>query len=338
MGRRSTAVAWSMLAIDVASVGVGYVLMVVNGIFQDAPANQLGLLLAFSAFMVVDFPSTRQHHRLDLLGHRPAGRHRPTGLAVRRVCLRHQGRGPPRGRSWAPGTRPCGSTRRSAWGSCSSPVVSHRPAAVGPLAPHPRARRGHHHRDRRPQRPQANPHAADRGLQHRQSHRRRRRSGPRQQPAGRYADRAVHHLHRAGGAVAGAAVPALPRGTVCTGMRSKWSLNTSVSSKGTPASRATTYRMALAAEATSAAARPTCQSGRWVQASLLGGRSRRGAVVSRPAAGLQGGLPPPIGIGRRMGRGHGARMRQQAATWSALRSSNPSASSSMSATRWSARR
>jgi hypothetical protein len=33
MGRRSTAVAWSMLAIDVASVGVGYVLMVVNGIF-----------------------------------------------------------------------------------------------------------------------------------------------------------------------------------------------------------------------------------------------------------------------------------------------------------------
>jgi hypothetical protein len=53
MGRRSTAVAWSMLAIDVASVGVGYVLMVVNGIFQDAPANQLGLLLAFSAFMVV---------------------------------------------------------------------------------------------------------------------------------------------------------------------------------------------------------------------------------------------------------------------------------------------
>jgi hypothetical protein len=53
MGRRSTAVAWSMLAIYVASVGVGYVLMVVNGIFQDAPANQLGLLLAFSAFMVV---------------------------------------------------------------------------------------------------------------------------------------------------------------------------------------------------------------------------------------------------------------------------------------------
>jgi hypothetical protein len=52
-GQGSTAVAWSMLAIYVASVGVGYFLMVVNGIFQDAPANQLGLLLAFSAFMVV---------------------------------------------------------------------------------------------------------------------------------------------------------------------------------------------------------------------------------------------------------------------------------------------
>src|SRR5829696_1870803 len=50
----------------------------------------------------------------------------------------------------------------------------------------------------------------------------------------------------------------------------------------------------------------------------------------------QVGLPALIGL--RMGPGHGAGMRQQAATWSALRSSNPSASSSMSATRWSARR
>jgi len=41
----------------------------------------------------------------------------------------------------------------------------------------------------------------------------------------------------------------------------------------------------------------------------------------------------PTLIGRRMGSGHGAGMRQQAATWSALRSSNPSASSRMSATR-----
>jgi hypothetical protein len=32
---------------------LGYFLMVVNGIFQDAPANQAGLLLAFTAFMVV---------------------------------------------------------------------------------------------------------------------------------------------------------------------------------------------------------------------------------------------------------------------------------------------
>jgi hypothetical protein len=53
MSRRWTVVAWSMLAIYVASVGVGLFLMVRNGIFQDAPANQAGLLLAFSAFMVV---------------------------------------------------------------------------------------------------------------------------------------------------------------------------------------------------------------------------------------------------------------------------------------------
>jgi hypothetical protein len=53
MGRRWTVVAWSMLAIYVASVSLGALLMVRNGIFQDAPANQAGLLLAFTAFMVV---------------------------------------------------------------------------------------------------------------------------------------------------------------------------------------------------------------------------------------------------------------------------------------------
>jgi hypothetical protein len=42
-----------MLAVYVASVSVGYFLMVTNGIFQDDPANQLGLLLTFTAFMVV---------------------------------------------------------------------------------------------------------------------------------------------------------------------------------------------------------------------------------------------------------------------------------------------
>jgi hypothetical protein len=42
-----------MLAVYVASVNVGYLLMVTNGIFQDDPANQLGLLLTFTAFMVV---------------------------------------------------------------------------------------------------------------------------------------------------------------------------------------------------------------------------------------------------------------------------------------------
>jgi hypothetical protein len=51
--KRSTVVAWSMLAVYVASVSVGYLLMVTNGIFQDDPANQLGLLLTFTAFMVV---------------------------------------------------------------------------------------------------------------------------------------------------------------------------------------------------------------------------------------------------------------------------------------------
>ena len=34
-------------------MSVGYLLMVTNGIFQDDPANQLGLLLTFTAFMVV---------------------------------------------------------------------------------------------------------------------------------------------------------------------------------------------------------------------------------------------------------------------------------------------
>jgi hypothetical protein len=38
--KRSTVVAWSMLVIDVASVSVGYLLMVTNGIFQTTrPAS-----------------------------------------------------------------------------------------------------------------------------------------------------------------------------------------------------------------------------------------------------------------------------------------------------------
>src|SRR4029450_672459 len=48
----------------------------------------------------------------------------------------------------------------------------------------------------------------------------------------------------------------------CTGMRPKWSLNTSVNSRGTPARRATTYRTVLAAAAINAATRPTCHRGR----------------------------------------------------------------------------
>jgi hypothetical protein len=58
-----------------------------------------------------------------------------------------------------------------------------------------------------------------------------------------------------------------------TGIRANSSSNTSVSSIGTPATRAATYTMMLAAAATSAAAMPTCQSGRSVH-----GRLRTGAA------------------------------------------------------------
>jgi hypothetical protein len=46
------------------------------------------------------------------------------------------------------------------------------------------------------------------------------------------------------------------------GIRAKWSSNTSVSSIGTPVARAAAYTRTLAAAATSAAASPTCHSGR----------------------------------------------------------------------------
>src|SRR4029450_1241083 len=70
----------------------------------------------------------------------------------------------------------------------------------------------------------------------------------------------------------------------CTGMRPKWSLNTSVNSRGTPARRATTYRTVLAAAAINAATRPTCQSGRVVHAGLVGAGAGPRAVVSRLGA------------------------------------------------------
>jgi hypothetical protein len=50
---RSAKVAWSLLAIFAASVGAGVPLGVANGIFQQDPAQQAALLLAFTAFMVV---------------------------------------------------------------------------------------------------------------------------------------------------------------------------------------------------------------------------------------------------------------------------------------------
>jgi hypothetical protein len=53
VGRRWTWVAWSMLAIFLVGVGVGIALMVANGDFQQDPAQQASLLLAFTAFMVM---------------------------------------------------------------------------------------------------------------------------------------------------------------------------------------------------------------------------------------------------------------------------------------------
>jgi hypothetical protein len=52
--KRSTWVAWFMLAIFVVSVLVVGALMVANGSFQQEPlADTVALLLAFTAFMVV---------------------------------------------------------------------------------------------------------------------------------------------------------------------------------------------------------------------------------------------------------------------------------------------
>jgi hypothetical protein len=51
--KRWTWVAWSMLAIYAAFMGVGMLLMVVNGDFQQEPVQQASLLLAFTAFMIV---------------------------------------------------------------------------------------------------------------------------------------------------------------------------------------------------------------------------------------------------------------------------------------------
>jgi hypothetical protein len=53
VGRRWTWVAWSMLVIFLVGVGVGLPLMVANGDFQQDPAQQASLLLAFTAFMVM---------------------------------------------------------------------------------------------------------------------------------------------------------------------------------------------------------------------------------------------------------------------------------------------
>ncbi len=53
MGKRWTWIAWSMLAVFVASLVLGLPLAVANGTFQHDAGNQLLLVVGFSAFMVV---------------------------------------------------------------------------------------------------------------------------------------------------------------------------------------------------------------------------------------------------------------------------------------------
>src|SRR5262245_51348488 len=94
--------------------------------------------------------------------------------------------------------------------------------------------------------------------------------------------RLVHRRH-----AAASAVPAAPpsrraaHAMFITGIRAKWSSNTSVSSIGTPAARAARYTMTLASAATSAAARPTCQSGRSVHGRLGTGAASWLVVMRR---------------------------------------------------------
>jgi hypothetical protein len=53
MGRRWTWIAWAMVAIFVACMGVGVPLSVAHGNLQRQPGFLLALLLGFTAFMVV---------------------------------------------------------------------------------------------------------------------------------------------------------------------------------------------------------------------------------------------------------------------------------------------
>ena len=53
MGKRWSWVAWSMLAIFVISLVLGFVLAIANGTVQQDATNQAMLFVGFSAFMVV---------------------------------------------------------------------------------------------------------------------------------------------------------------------------------------------------------------------------------------------------------------------------------------------
>jgi hypothetical protein len=114
--------------------------------------------------------STQQRHRLALLGHRPADSHWHAGGGLRRVRLRDPaGLAARRDRGdlvlvvVAADVRPDPGVHPA--------VVSHRPAAVGPLAPSRGGGRGRDRADRRGGCPGANPQAAERGLHRRQPHR-----------------------------------------------------------------------------------------------------------------------------------------------------------------------
>ena len=98
--KRSTWVAWSMLAIFLVGVGVGMPLMVANGEFQRDPGGQASLLLAFTAFMVMG---------AVIVAHRPGNVIGWTFSAVGLLtgtgffawqCLRHQGQPAARVSMW----------------------------------------------------------------------------------------------------------------------------------------------------------------------------------------------------------------------------------------------
>ena len=118
MRKRSTWVAWSMLAIYLVGAGVGMALMVANGGFQRDPGGQTSLMLAFTAFMVMG---------AVIVAHRPdntlgwifsaIGLLTGTGFfAWQYAEYAYITRGSPLpGPCWPPGTTAGGGPQRSSW-------------------------------------------------------------------------------------------------------------------------------------------------------------------------------------------------------------------------------